>query len=204
MPHISIPRTIRVVVKAHRGSDARANVLHFQTSGTSVTQAEVVNAASWVTNWVTTGYKNMVSSAVVFDQVQAIDISVPDGFQIVTSLGSVAGAQPQPAMPANACMVVTTHTAQGGRTGRGRIFCMEAPLSALQSDDTFASTWITSVQAVMNSLLTVPAPDLQVVPAVCSRKGLCSFPITSLIAHTYVASMRDRLPGHRARRHHHI
>lgn len=203
MAFVAMARTIKVVIKAHRDTEQRANVLHFQTVGTAVTPADVDNAAAWVDDFVRNHYRQQCSTAVVFDEVDAYDVSVPNGYQKTINESGVAGLQGNKPAPGNVCLVSTLHTAQAGRQGRGRIFLFETTYDNMLVNETWDPGYVASVQTAMNAYLTLLPPGYTVVPAVGSRKGLCSFPITSIKAHNYVASQRDRLPGHRAHHHRH-
>lgn len=198
-----LARTIRVVINAHRGLDRRANVLHFQVSGTDVTPGLVDAATIAVKNFCTADYKNACSSSVVFDNVTGTDASRTNGYQHVEALTGLVGAGASDAAPGNACPVVTLHTAQPGRSGRGRVYTFDPDRGYALPDDTWQPALQVALQTMFNNLLTATQATGQYVLAVGSRKGLCSFPVTSVQAHTYIASQKDRLPGHRKHKKHH-
>lgn len=190
-------RTVRAVINAHRALDRRANVLHFQVVGTSVTPADVDAICIAVKNFVTADYKNACSSAVIFDDVTATDVSVADGYQHIEPLTGIAGTGASDAVPGNACPVVTLHTAQPGRSGRGRVFTFDPDRGYALANDTFQPALQTALQTMFDNLRTAAHATGAYELAVGSRKGLCSFPVTSVVAHSYIASQKDRLPGHR-------
>lgn len=200
-----LARTVKVVIKAHRGIDQRCNVLHLQTVASGVTDVEVQNAVTHVFNWINAYYKEFVSSLIQFDSVDGQAIDVANGYQYSTSFTNVFGAiTPGPYMPGNACMVATLHTAQGGRSGRGRMFLFEREAAAISDGELFVPAVVAQAQTAVNALWNPTTPPPNLVLAVGSPKGLCSFPVTSVVCHSYVASQRDRLPGHRAHHKRHI
>ena len=190
-------RTIRAVINAHRASDRRANVLHFQVPGLSVTPAEVDAVCADVVAWVNQLYRPNISSQVIFDDVTATDASQENGYQKTLTLGGVAGGNTDPAGPGNACAVVTLHTAQPGRSGRGRVYTFDAPFNVFTANDTLLPSYQAALQSAFNLLQSPTNGDPGYSLAVGSRKGLCSFDCTSVVAHSYIGSQKDRLPGHR-------
>lgn len=200
-----LARTIRVVIKAHRDTEQRANVLHVQVDGLAVQTADVINAASWITGWVADRYLPMASDQVVFDEVVATDVSIHNGFQITSTLAQQPGQlTAEPALPGNVCLVATEHTAQGGRQGRGRMFLFDTPVNTIQNGERYLPGHVAAVALNLNQLLTPPpaAPNLHL--AVGSPKGLCSFAVTSIIPHDYIGNQKDRLPGHRRHKKHRV
>lgn len=197
-----LARTVRCVIHAHRALDTRANVLHFQVNDTSVTSADVDAIAIAVKNFVTADYKSLCSAAVIFDDVTATDASVADGYQHVEPLTGVVGTGSSDAAPGNACPVVTLHTAQPGRSGRGRVFTFDPDRGHALANDTWSTTLQAGLQSAFDNLRTAADGTGSYKLAVGSRKGLCSFAVTSVVAHAYIASQKDRLPGHRKHKHH--
>lgn len=192
-----LARTIRAVINAHRGLDRRANVLHFQVTGTDVTAADVDAVAADMNTFVTTNYKPLISAQVIFDDITVTDASRENGYQKVVSLGSSAGGYTGAALPGNACMVVTLHTAQAGRQGRGRVFCMDMAQNNINDNETWKTDIITAMQSAWQNLADADSEATGYQFAVGSRVGLCSFPVTSVVTHDYVGNQKDRLPGHR-------
>lgn len=191
-------RTIRGVINAHRGADKRANVLHFQVADTDVTPEMVDNVATDLVEFVTTNYKNLCGVGVVFDNITATDASQENGYQKILPLTGIVGTMASTPLPGNVAAVVTLHTAQPGRQGRGRVFTFEADATANEADGTFTTAYQNALQSSFQNLLdSANFTDQGFTLAVGSRKGLCSFPVTSVVAHDYVASQKDRLPGHR-------
>lgn len=192
-----LARTIRAVINGHRGLDRRANVLHFQVPGTAVTPALVDAVAADVAQWVTQLYAPMCSNTIIFDDVTATDASVSNGYQKQIPLTAITGAKGSNAVPGNACAVVSLHTAQGGRSGRGRVYLFETYIDDMQNDETWRQQYVTAIQQAWNLLQTPTNGDPGYSLAVGSRKGLCSFDVTSVKAHNYIGNQKDRLPGHR-------
>jgi hypothetical protein len=192
-----LARTIRCVINAHRGGDKRANVLHFQVPGTSVTPAEVDAVAADVKAWTNQLYRMLISSQVIFDDITATDASGENGYQKTESMTGIIGGATNAPAPGNACAVVTLHTAQPGRSGRGRVYVMDGPAEAFTNADTVLASYQTQLQAAFDLLVTPTNGDPGYSLAVGSRKGLCSFDVTSAVAHSYIGSQKDRLPGHR-------
>lgn len=190
-------RTIRAVINAHRATDKRANVLHFQVPGTDVTSALVDAVAADVAAWISAEYKFQVSNQVIFDDVTATDASRPDGYQKVAPLTGINGNIGALPAPGNACGVVTLHTAQPGRSGRGRVFAFDTSNEMFTAQDSLTSAYQTALQNSFNLLANPSGGDPGYSLAVGSRKGLCSFDVTSVVAHSYIGSQKDRLPGHR-------
>ena len=190
-------RTIRAVINAHRGTDKRANVLHFQVPGTDVTPAAVDAVSADVAAFVNQLYKPLVSNQVIFDDVTATDASRENGYQKVTPLVGVTGGNGTPPAPGNVCAVVTLHTAQPGRSGRGRVYAFDAASELFTPQETVNGTYQASLQAAFDLLRAPTNGDPGYSLAVGSRKGLCSFDVTSVVAHSYIGNQKDRLPGHR-------
>lgn len=190
-------RTVRCVINAHRATDKRANVLHFQVPDLTVTPALVDAVAADVASWITAEYRMQVSNQIIFDDVTATDASVADGYQKVIPMTGTNGNIAALAAPGNACAVVTLHTAQPGRSGRGRVYCFDTSNENFTQNDTITTGYQVALQNSFALLANPSGGDPGYSLAVGSRKGLCSFDVTSVVAHSYIGSQKDRLPGHR-------
>lgn len=196
MAFVAIPNGVEVVLKAHVGTDARANVLHFQNNaGTPMSEA-VPAIANLVGEWLTASGKANVSNGVLYDAVVAKDISVADGVQASFSMNNAAGNEAGQRLPGNVCALVSLRTAAGGRSGRGRIFWFDGIEEHLDNA-TWNPTYVNAITTVLNILRT--ASDLLGYHlAVASRKNAAVYPVVSVSTSTQIATQRDRLPGRRA------
>lgn len=85
--------------------------------------ASAENLASEVYNWYASELLGQLSSNLVLQQIDVIDLSEQTGFKVEYTLGlPEAGGNVSESMPNNVAAVVTFKTAQRGRAFRGRCF----------------------------------------------------------------------------------
>lgn len=195
---IPTPNTVEVVIKANRVADARVNVFHVRFPAGEPGSSAVQPIADTVGAWARTEYVAQVTSRIGFDTVTARDISVLDGAEATFDCQNTQGLNNGDPLPGNVCALVSLHTAQGGRSGRGRVFWFETDENNM-SESMFSAVYANAVTTSLNLLRA--ALDAQSYSlAVGSRKHHLSYPVTSVSTSRAIATQRDRLPGRRARR----
>lgn len=133
MPPVLIANTIRVTFRYDNGA---RNVIHVKSEfGVSpYTLVEVTDAANeaeaaWATN-----IMPVISSEVTLDEVEAVDIGVVAGTQVVVG-SSTPGGTAGGSLPDNVSLVISWATAVSGRNFRGRTFLPGIPVTALDTDN---------------------------------------------------------------------
>ena len=198
MAFVPVARGVSVVIQGNRGADKRINVLHVDNRAGNPMSVAVPEIAGIVGAWVTTSYRSSVTDRIGFDRVTARDISVVDGTEYVFDSGNQAGLQTDDPLPGNVCALLSLHTAQGGRRGRGRVFHFEGTESDL-TDSRFTNVYVAAIVTSFNTLdaaLSAAGYEL----CVYSRKGNALYDVTSITGSQDIATQRDRLPGRRAHR----
>lgn len=201
-PFIPVSDTARVRLTYTTPGGLAMNVLHFRRTG-GYDLPTLSGLAQNVIDWWSLDMQTMTVQYVSLDSVEATDIAVDNGVQVVATDGlPLNGTILGDAMPMNVSLVGTFKTAQSGRSFRGRMYFVGLDESSTINNGsaitpTFATQWQNSLNGLL-SPVSFPNGDKLVVVSLCANGawraiGLAT-DVISMGFDTTTDSQRRRLP----------
>jgi len=177
------------------------NVLDVRIVSVPLSQGEADAIHTNIALWIDASLQNQQSENVEFTGMDIVDLSADNAPRYSYAGTGTFGSSPGPDMPNETALCITKNTAQGGRSGRGRIFhigltqAMCAGNAILPANGTaILNSWTTlatTLQGIGNPLVVVSR-----VHAGVPRPVGLSFPVLSLqLKDRTLDSQRRRKPG---------
>lgn len=184
------------------------NTLYFEKDS-AVGPADLTGLNSDLFLWWTDNYSGLVTSQVELREIVSTDLTTATSGQAIRSGSGELGTDGFSAVPSNVALTVAFKTGSRGRSFRGRNYISGIASTELATQNSFESSYLTSVQTAYELLLTgtVDASLTWVVLSRFSgvdptthepipRVAAVATPITTVtFADNVVDSMRRRLPG---------
>lgn len=185
--------TVEVAIKATMLGNERANIIHYNygVSGPP-TAGDLNNLIDGVLGQVIPALRVLTSNQCHFYEITARDMETAFGAFVsrgIDLFGTNAGSS----APGNVSVVLSKRSGVPGRSNRGRFYTHDLNEGNLIVDtiDTTMASQLVNVAVGLLTRLVVS----RFVPAIASRLGAYSLPITAIIIDTIADSMYRRLTG---------
>lgn len=195
MPPPNNPSVARVAFMVDRDSRKFLNIFHMRRSdGAVLGNADLTAMCNLVADWWLNSYRHTCSSAIVGDNIVATKLDPVAPLQqtvYIAAPGDLAGGQVD---PADVTAAISWRTGLAGRKFRGRFYHFQPNGLAINGNDTFVGSFLSSVTSVGNYLLShAAAAALDLI--VFHRSTDTYTDINTVIVDQLVDSMRNRLAG---------
>lgn len=199
-----VPDVALVRVNGRIDGQKTINTLYWQVSGSGIDQVNLTALADAVDGWASSALVSPLSDDWSYESVDAIDLSVPNSFQVTRS-SAAPGESSSEAAPNNVAACISFQTVFSGRSFRGRNYIPGIPNDQINlntMENAFMASLITIYDDLIGAGTFLAGWQWGVVSrqtgGVARAEGLFS-PITSVVFRTpYVRSMRSREIGHGA------
>ena len=152
MPFQAVPQGIQVKLLMNQNGVRMENVWNVDYDA-PVTPVGLSLVAGIFDAWITSDYRNMMTTSVKLDQLICTDISVPNGAQDIrvptSTQGTVAGTE----SAGNAAFVASLRTLATGRNFRGRTYVPGIPQTYLVDAQHVSPAYAVFVNVAFNNLL---------------------------------------------------
>jgi hypothetical protein len=167
------------------------NTPAFYTPNSPATQADVDNVAAMLALWVQDQYAPIVAQNVIFDYVQATDLSIAGGAQSRINLATPGTANV--AQDGADSLLALLKTSGGGRVGSGRFYTM-APAQDAHDFGRWQASYVNAVQLALGDLKIVLAAAGYFF-AVASRHTQKTYQVNSINVPNKYSYQTRRAPG---------
>lgn len=153
VPFQAVPQGAQVRLLMTQNGVRMENVWNVDT-GAGVTPLALFLVGNVFDAWLTSDYRNMMTTSVKLDQLIVTDISVPNGAQDIrvptSPSGTVAGTE----SAGNAAFVASLRTLSTGKNFRGRTYVPGIPQSYLVDAQHVSPAYAGFVNVAFNNLLS--------------------------------------------------
>lgn len=204
MPFQPVPNTVKVTVTGSLAGQAIVNVYHV-TKASAPTLSDLATIRDLFITWLRDDVLPLLAEEFVYTLIELLDLTVENGIFNSQSIeapntGAVSGG----VMPNETAFCVSLHTAQSGRSFRGRKFMSGIPRGQVEGNNVsgaYADFW---VGAFSNLLSDLEGFNLQlsvvsyVQNGVRLSSGIPTQVTSPVYTDTVLDSQRPRKPGHGA------
>jgi len=184
--------TVEVTLKAERGTNQRANVIHYRYGASRPTSAQLSQLCDEVENGIIQEYEDFVCGGTRWYAIRAVDMADLGGVVFEKSINRLAAGGTQVA-PSHVSLCLSKHTGRRGQSFNGRFYTIDSPEDMFNGDD-LNPGYLPSLNELAAQLL-LPRVGGIFAPAVGSRKLGGSTPMTSITWDLTCDSQRRRLQG---------
>lgn len=200
----AVPNVALIRVEGVADNQLTINDLHFEISGTGITDVSLNALCTAIVPWVAVTLCPLLSNEWTATRVVGVDLTTVDGPEVTQNVSTAGGVSGE-AVPNNVAACVSFRTAHRGRSFRGRNFVPGVPNSVV-TQNTLSTPFITDLLAAYANLVGagVFLPGWQFVVVSRRSGGIArpvglAIPVTDVImVGTSVRSMRSREIGHGA------
>lgn len=150
----AVPQGIQVRLLMTQNGVRMENVWNVDY-GAAVTPVGLALVGGIFDGWITSDYRALMNSSVLFDQLICTDISVANGAQDIRVPTSPAGTNVGTQSAGNAAFVASLRTISTGRNFRGRTYVPGVPQTYLTDAQHASVGYATAVNGAFNNLLSL-------------------------------------------------
>ena len=201
MPFQPVPNTIQCDILFLYFGQRVENVIHVEVPG-GVDAPTIDDTAITVRDWVEDSYLPLLVTGVTFLGVEAKNLSIEGGgtsFANPTPPGT--GGSAGEGMPGGTAFCISLHTAESGRSHRGRIFAFGLNRSQVSGNQLlvgYAGSFVSALNDLIALLITVDKLLVvvsRIADGVARLEGLTTPITTAVYTDLNIDSQRRRLTG---------
>lgn len=123
-PFQPIPNMAEVAIRFTLNGQKCENVFAVRYAGPDLSPGDADDIGSTISAWVDASLQNQQSEHCIFTEIDIRDLVAVDAARYTFPGTNSGGSSPAPDMTNETALVITKNTAQGGQSGRGRIYHM--------------------------------------------------------------------------------
>src|SRR5688500_8013521 len=159
--------TVEVTLKAQRGTNERANVIHYRYAGTRPTVSQLSQLCDHAESQIIEQYEDFVCGGTRWYAIKAVDMADLGGAVFEKAINRLSAGGSQVA-PSNVSLCLSKHCGVRGGSFQGRFYTIDCPEDMFNGDD-LNIFYLPQINELAAALL-LPAVAGFFIPSVGSRK----------------------------------